>query len=88
MVQAGLSPSLIIVTIEKAPKTAFEVSATALADLKTAGVPELVLRAMLDAQTLPPSPPPTPSASTPSELATRSPSPVPEQALWCFWIKA
>lgn len=50
MVKAGLSPELVVAKI-KTSATSFDTSATALQELKTAGVPDAVMLAMVQAST-------------------------------------
>jgi hypothetical protein len=49
MVKAGLSAPVIVASIERAPLSRFDVQPSTLVTLKTAGVPDLVLEAMLKA---------------------------------------
>lgn len=61
MLRAGISPEVIVAKIKSSP-TAFDTSAAALQELKTAGVPDPVLLAMVQ-------PAPSAPAGGPAEIA-------------------
>jgi len=78
MVQGDLGDELVAMAIRKAPRTAFDLSADGLLDLKTKGVSAAILRMMLDptAKFEPAAPaPPPPPAPTAKPAAAPPPPP-------------
>ncbi len=89
MVQGNLGDELIAMAIRKAPRTAFDLSADGLLDLKNKGVSSAILRMMLDptakfeaAPAPPPGPPPAPPAAqkAPAPPAASAPANPPAES--------
>ena len=77
MVQGDLGDDLILMAIRKAPRTAFDLSADGLLDLKSKGVGNAILRQMLDptVQVEVPRAPAAPAAPTAAKPAASSEAP-------------
>jgi hypothetical protein len=76
MAKAGLSDSLIVTTINNQPGQ-YDTSASSIIALKTAGVSDTVIAALLTRSAAPATPAPAPTPSTPAAAPARATPPAP-----------